>query len=232
MKKLPCSYNNNADMLKMVNVVEKAWIDLESLGQESELYNGTTISIIEQAMNPQMKHEWVRLIASKSYNSKQKFGALLEFLRDWRNRLEYIDEDIREEPIYNEGDTYHVGGQHQKERSRQSEKKKSRARCWFHNVDGEAGDHPIWECRAFQRKPVQERQDLVKINKACKRCLLVECPGGATSTGECCRDFICLVPGCGGEHNRLLHSKDGKVLHAHEADACASGDTILPIQKL
>ena len=41
-------------------------------------------------------------------------------------------------------------------------------RCWVHKING---DHPIWRCREFQRKSVQERKELVKQNNACERCL-------------------------------------------------------------
>ena len=55
VKKLSSKSNNWSEVLKMINTIEKAWRDLKSLGQSSELYNSTTISIIEQAMAQQMR---------------------------------------------------------------------------------------------------------------------------------------------------------------------------------
>ena len=55
----------------MINIIKKAYRDLENLGEETELFNTTTISIVEQAMPFEMKQEWVKLIASKRLSSKQ-----------------------------------------------------------------------------------------------------------------------------------------------------------------
>ena len=82
----------------MIKIVEKAHRDLERLGAHAELNNSMSISIIEQAMIPQMKHEWVKLIASKECSSGEKFESLLTFLGDWRNRLEYVGARIRDAP--------------------------------------------------------------------------------------------------------------------------------------
>ena len=49
-------------------------------------------------MTPQMKHEWVKLIASEDCSSNEKFESLLAFLSDWRNRLEYVGASIRDTP--------------------------------------------------------------------------------------------------------------------------------------
>jgi hypothetical protein len=70
VKRLSVSGNSHNEVLRMVNIVEKAWRDLERLGEATELCNGTTISIIEKSMTLEMKHVWVKLIASKGLNSK------------------------------------------------------------------------------------------------------------------------------------------------------------------
>ena len=82
VKNLACSYNNSVDVIKMINIVERASRDLEQLGKKRELYNTTTISIIEQAMSQQMKNEWVRLIEEESIDkdSHIKFEALPDYL--------------------------------------------------------------------------------------------------------------------------------------------------------
>ena len=73
----------------------------------------------------------------------------------------------------------------------------SRNRCWVHKTNG---DHPIWRCREFQRKTVQERKELVKLNNACERCLEVGHAGN-----NCTRGFTCTEQNCNEPHNRLLH---------------------------
>ena len=97
--------------MQMIKIVEKAARDLDRLNLRSELHNATTISIIEQAMSTQMKHEWVRLVSVDGCNSQVKFEALLEFLSDWKSRLEYLDANIRGAPTYQEGGSYHAAGQ-------------------------------------------------------------------------------------------------------------------------
>ena len=96
VKRLSISEPTDSNVLQMINVVEKANRDLERLGEEAELRNSTSISIIEQAMTKEMRHEWVKLIASKSLSSGHRFAMLLEFLQDWRNRLEYMGASIRD----------------------------------------------------------------------------------------------------------------------------------------
>ena len=93
VKKLSLKSNNWSEVLKMINTIEKAWRDLKSLGQSYELYNSTTISIIEQAMTQQVKMEWVKMIASKGCESQQKFHRLLDFLKDWRNQRIFVSGD-------------------------------------------------------------------------------------------------------------------------------------------
>ena len=88
----------------MINVVEKAASDLGNLNQRVELYNVTTISIIEQAMSSQMKHEWVN-------NSQVKFKSLLQFLGEWKYMLEYSDASIIGTESYKEGGIFHAARQ-------------------------------------------------------------------------------------------------------------------------
>ena len=231
VKKLSTNRNDQSEILHMANIVEKAWMDLERLGQASELYNGTTISIIEQAMMTEMKMEWVKLVASKGYASKEKFLTLLEFLRDWRNRLEYLGADIRTDPASIGGVTHNVESQRvQKSSERQTSQTASRRkRCLLHSID-EAGEHPTWKCRLFTSKPVNERIEIVTANKACHRCLLIECPG-ASDNSKCTKGWKCMKTGCGGEHNRLLHTTDGTVNHTQASEEIGS-NPILPLQEL
>ena len=108
---------------------------------------------------------------------------------------------------------------------------KGRIRCWLHNVDGSEGEHPIWRCHVFSKITVKERQSLVKVNNACQRCLEIGCPG-AKELDKCRRNFKCMMAGCGGYHDRLLHSRDGSTMHAIKTDNNSGGDPILPIQNI
>ena len=241
VKRLSITEPTDSNVLQMINVVEKANRDLERLGEQSELRNSTSISIIEQAMTKEMKHEWVKLIASKSLSSSQRFTVLLEFLQDWRNRLEYMGASIRESVEektdridYKSGRTYHTGenaGQSNRA-STHLQRRKQLSRCWLHNVEGEGGDHPIWMCKSFLSKNTQERRDLVTENRACMRCLLTTC-AGAKDIAKCGRDFSCPVYGCHKIHNRLLHvDTSGVACHVNEPGAGAANNAMLPTQDL
>ena len=230
VKRLSSSSNRPEDTLKMINTVEKAWRDLKALGQATELYNSTTISIIEQAMSEQMKLEWVKMIASKTFDSYTKFSTLLDLLRDWRNRIEYLAADIREE---DNRSTQQVAAVHQVNSTVRTnrESPSRRTKCWFHSIEGGPTDHNVWQCRLFRSKTVSERKNLVTVNNACPRCLSITCPGGS-DINNCSLNFTCRVGNCGGMHHRLLHEDAGEVHHNLESTSQQNSSTLLPIQEL
>jgi hypothetical protein len=241
IKNLPYNDGDTGTTLRMIKIIEKANRDLESLGEGMEMSNATIISIIEERMPTRMKEEWVKVIASKTVNSRQKFKALMDLLDDWRNRLEYINSGIRTMPEQR-GDSHHVSGENANSggtRSAEGHRSVQTAKqaCWLHkSLFGEIGDHPIWRCREFRSKTVQERLKLLKANNACQACLLTGCPG-ATTPSECKRGFKCRVQGCGKDHNMLLHAhSDMYGASSHAADG-TQGDgshesTILQLQIL
>ena len=169
------------------------------------MHNGTTISMIEERLPLNIRHEWVKLVASKQLNSKQKFEMLMDLLSDWRCRLEYSSDSIRITPERKDT-VFHMGHQNQNLPPLPPPQNNQRrhAGCWLHKAKGEPGEHPIWRCRDFQSRPIGERIQLVILNNACHICLLQNCPG-ASQTGQCQTKFTCKVNGCGKRHNQLLH---------------------------
>ena len=240
VKNLSASHETTDGIMQMIITVEKAARDLGNLNQRFELYNATTISIIEQAMSSQMKHEWVRNIARYDCNSQDKFESLLQFLGEWKDMLEYSDASIRGTQLYKEGPSFHAakqsvsGSDDSKGEKQKGDKPPPKAgqkrKCWACNAEGKDGAHGVWVCPTFLEMSVKSRQDLVKVNNACQRCLEVGCPG-AKEIKSCRRNFTCSLAGCGGEHNKYLHSKDGSTLHAVR-ELSTTGDAILPLQEL
>lgn len=233
-------------VLKMIDTVEGANRKLQRMGHQSELHNLTTISIIEQAMTKEMENTWIERISSKTCTSPQRFKMLLEFLEDWRNRLEYKSAGIREsmpaeskdQEVPGTSGNRRSGYAHYTRDARQQNQE--RDPCWLHKFEGDS--HAIWNCRRFKSLNTKERMELVRENKACQRCLLTTC-GGATDIKKCNRDFKCSVYGCHGLHNALLHMD--KLSGNTEANKClttgsafntsSDGDTsnaMLPIQEL
>ena len=127
------SPNDTSDesVLKMINVVERAHRNLQRLGQHKELYNLTTISIIEQAMTKEMSNEWIRTVTRTSCSSIDGFLVLLDFLTMWRDRLEYQNSAIRgpKETKDNSrtGHSHFVGSNNQRDNGKKHP-------CWLHKV--------------------------------------------------------------------------------------------------
>ena len=178
------------DALEMIDVVEKAHLDLAAIGEEEELYNATIISLIEERLPSEMMSEWVKCVAGDQHlRSQEKFQTLLKLLKNWRYRLEYLNDSMRSTSAI----TLHIQGDANKSHQKQT--------CWIHK---EAGDHPIWRCRVFRTKTVDERVQLTKDNHACFTCLEV-----GHGTDKCNRKFVCKIDNCNQNHNQLLHKGAG-----------------------
>ena len=218
IKSLPKS-DIAGNILNMIKIVERAYRDLDSLGMGSEMKNSSVISDIEGSMSPQMRYEWIKLIASKHLGSVPKFHELMTFLAEWRERLEYDDAAVRSGNNAGSqsfhscgcGHTYTVG--------------REKRGCWLHK--GEFL-HPIWNCKEFLAKPVSERVKLTEEHKACKRCLDIGCPG-YVSIESCPRWFTCKAQGCGEKHNRLLHL-ESNTHHASGMLNTPPSEAALPLQ--
>ena len=85
------------------------------------------------------------------------------------------------------------------------------------------GDHPL-RCKVFQNKPVKERIEITKLNKACMACLEI-----SHNIEDYSKGFKCtVIKGCGAKHNNLLHEEKpiaGSVNHFDDKD---EQETILP----
>ena len=212
-----CDNVYSAGTLSMIKTVEKAHRDLIRLGQQSQMDNATIVSVIEEKLPEEISNEWIKMIAVDPENHTRKFPVLMKLLVEWRCRIEYKVATIREVDNLQSGSSHH--GQYSgKKNTGQTQRQK----CWIHK---ETGDHPIWRCRQFQSKPVADRIEMTKTNKACFSCLEV-----GHSIDNCTRGFgMCKENGCTLRHNRLLHDYqvEGISLHTDTNDS-----TILPLQKL
>ena len=177
--------------LTMINVVEKAYRDLSRMGKESELRNGTIISMIERKLPDKMRAEWLERIAEASDgDSDEKFKSLLSMLNKWKIMIEYDQASIRKTSD-TRSTTHFAGASHQVKKSNT---------CWIHVAE----KHPIWVCQAFKAKTVAERIALTKQNHACEACLEINCTG-VTNAANCKKQFKCVIPNCNKLHNKLLH---------------------------
>jgi hypothetical protein len=179
--------------LTMINTVEKAYRDLSRMGKESEMKNGTIISMIEKKLPEEIRYEWLQTIAENTEgDANEKFSLLLRLLRKFKTMIEYDQASIRR-PADKRSVANFASGASQ---GRKNEKNT----CWIHTSE----KHPIWVCQAFKAKSVAERINLVKQNHACEACLEVNCTGVVDPT-NCRKEFKCVIQGCDKNHNKLLH---------------------------
>ena len=136
----------------------------------------------------------------------------MAFIRSWKDRLEYL-QDVAMVLPETSGKSFHTQGEDQQESVK-------RENCWIHNLDGMAGEHPIWKCKQFLNQAVEERIQSVGRHKACKVCLLTVC-SAVSNPEECKSRFRCYEDGCSrAHHNRLLHQRPvqaiGTTAHVQE----------------
>ena len=182
--------------LQMIKVVEKAYRDLHRMSREAEMENGTMLSLIEKKLPEEIRFEWIEKIAEMTEEGpKEKLNIMLALLQKWKHMIEYDQSAIRKIPEKRLTSLHTSGSVRNK-----GPERVNREGCWIHTAE----KHPIWVCQAFKAKPVAERLELVKSNKACEACLEVKCPG-SENPSLCKRKFKCTLEGCNKLHNRLLH---------------------------
>lgn len=179
--------------LDMINTVEKAHIDLQRIGAQTEMSNSYIIALIEKKLPEEMRMDWVKFIAEKGeVDSSAIFRLLMGFLKKWRQIIEYDAAAIRKVPEKKSGTAHYANVKHDGETKSEV--------CWVH----EDGYHPVWKCKIFQMMPMNEKLNLVKSKKACHACLETGCQG-ATDPEKCRKEFKCPISGCKKPHNILLH---------------------------
>ena len=195
IKSMKRTNHTPADVLKMINTIEKAHHDLTLLGKEKEISNVTIVAMIEERLPPDIESEWVKLVAGTHRESigQDKFPHLLKLLLEVKQRIEHKDADIRK--------AEHKGKTHPSLLARLNDDRNSERRkyswCWLHP---DADDLPIWRCREFNRRSPLERFNLVKENLACYSCLQK-----GHLTKDCQLGFKCKEEICTSTHNQLLH---------------------------
>ena len=80
--------------IKLVNIVESGYRDLERLSLQKEMNNSTSVSIIEDKLPSDIRRYWA-LEVSKNSNLTDKFTTLLNFLLEHKKAIEYDSDNIR-----------------------------------------------------------------------------------------------------------------------------------------
>ena len=93
IKCLTVKENDDNSILKFIRTIEYANSDLKRKNLESEMNNTTTVTLIERLLPKRMLLEWVEIATKLQPN--EKFAKLLQFLEQWKYRIEYLASDIR-----------------------------------------------------------------------------------------------------------------------------------------
>ena len=174
---------DSKNTLIMINTVEKDYRDLSRMNKESEMKNGTILSMIEKKLPEEIRLEWLSTFAEMTEeDSDEKFDLLMKLLRKWPVMIEYDQSAIRK-PIEKKSLVNFTGG---------AKRRTSKNTCWIHTAE----KHPIWVCQSFKAKSVTERLDMVKEQKACP---------GVSDPENCKKGFKCPTDWCKKAHNKLLH---------------------------
>ena len=96
IKKLPSLGENCIpEFILMVDVVERAFRDLERLGLEGEVSNASTVCSIEEKLPLNERLLWSNKVKTDIGFCKNKFPDLLEFLLERKDIFEYALSDLR-----------------------------------------------------------------------------------------------------------------------------------------
>ena len=192
--------------MTFVDIVERAFCDLENLGLEREVSNASTVSMIEDKLSPEMIVEWSKYMKRSKNQQLNKFPLLLEFLLEMKSVYDYAKADIRSSSNARSGSVAHV--------KVNNPDRKTKTNCWL----CKDASHTIDKCEDFLNKEIIERCQLVKDNNACWSCLKV----GHKSI-FCYNRRKCTEVGCEMSHHILLHEseEDGQAHHAkNESGGC------------
>ena len=216
--------NQDQDMIKLVDQLEKGLQDLAAINKEDGLANALTVLTIEKKIPRPVFNRWndKELEDHKdsddsdstetSRSSLSKFQKLYKFLlkerKKWeravllRERVDRSNPPPPNPPVRPPGGgppARQQPGQRHLGNANLGQPRNANNKCIIHP---EAG-HLTRKCHAFLAKSVEERGALVKDANGCKFCLSVN------HQGQPC-PFLdtwhkCGVGGCQEAHSRLLH---------------------------
>lgn len=94
----PVSEGDDKGLIKMIETVERCFLDLKRMGLQAEMSSTNVLGLVERVMPPTQKREWVAVmdeITVKKTGCSVDFEKLLEYLQTQRRRSEYMGSSIR-----------------------------------------------------------------------------------------------------------------------------------------
>lgn len=90
----PIKDGDNRNFVKMVEKIERCWLDLKRSNLEDEMNTASKVSCVEKVLPSIKKREWV-MCAEIHRNSPELFKWLMDFLLKEKRVLEYLDSNLR-----------------------------------------------------------------------------------------------------------------------------------------
>ncbi|XP_068235508.1 uncharacterized protein [Palaemon carinicauda] len=221
----PVNDGDNRAFVKMVERVERCWLDLQKMDLEGEMNTFNTVSYIEKLLPITQKREWVQ-IAEEHRSSTELFKHLMAFMLKEKRVLEYINSDIR--TCSSTRICHNISGQVNKEDMIASIKgipekhnellqrvdqltqivtnlckdndTLQTGKCLLH----EKGTHNTGSCSAFGNIGNFEKFETVRKRRACFNCLKAGHISNFCRHNNTC-NVITEGQRCGKYHHPLLH---------------------------
>ena len=223
-------------IVNLVDVVEKADMDLQAAGKENVLNNPMTVRLILQKC-PRDLREAVTRELNKTVD-EDEFRVMLEFLVVQRRDAQRLARLSGEKKTAVQKVKVNAAAGKAKDNSSGGSSGKNAKKTNFECITTGCmfkKRHFLSECRAFKRMTVDEKGTLIRDKKLCVLCFGehagAACPKKTAGWKEC------DIGGCGRWHSRLLHGANvpGLALVAAAEDVynlTGAETTILLVQKI
>ena len=225
-------------LVKLIDIVEKANLDLTAMGSTAVLNNPMTVRMILQKCPKVVKEGLANELASKK--PEEEFDALLSFLIKKRKEATRLARLKEEKPVYREKQGFKKGATNvaegrdddrTKKRPEKRDKKEDKGFACVVAGCNYKQRHFLSACRTFKKLQVNDKGKIVLDQKLCVLCFsphdVASCPKKTEGWKEC------DVNNCGKWHSRLLHGAvvPGLVLFTKDVTAEPGGTkTLLLIQ--
>ena len=211
----PVHEGDTKKFVKMVDTIERCWLDLKRTNLTEEMDTIAMISMVEKLLPPTQKREWILLVDSADVSSGM-FERLLNYLLREKRVIEYTEQDIRTEKARNVHHTLTNPPQQQASSNTKQEvvnyasgstqnhrSPETRSWCWIHKTPS----HSVEFCAKFLEMSVAERFEAAKQAGACFKCL----KNNRHIAKNCLHSSQCTVfekgQICGKRHHPLFHRK-------------------------
>ena len=87
--------NDNPKFIQLVDIVERAFRDLERLQLDREVSNASTVGLIEEKLPISIRMKWAEKVKCAIGFTTNKFPHLLEFMIERKSVIEYAVSSLR-----------------------------------------------------------------------------------------------------------------------------------------